>query len=106
MHGGRLILYGCGDFIDDYEGISGYEEYRADLRLAHLVTVEAATGRLAGLRMVPFTVRRMRLERAPDEDRAWLRATLDRISAGVDVVPLPGGALGVAARARTDQAGR
>jgi poly-gamma-glutamate synthesis protein (capsule biosynthesis protein) len=22
----RLILYGCGDFIDDYEAISGYEQ--------------------------------------------------------------------------------
>jgi len=26
----RLILYGCGDFIDDYEGISGYERHRDD----------------------------------------------------------------------------
>ena len=24
----RLILYGCGDFLNDYEGISGYEEFR------------------------------------------------------------------------------
>jgi poly-gamma-glutamate synthesis protein (capsule biosynthesis protein) len=29
----KLILYGCGDLIDDYEGISGYEHYRDDLRL-------------------------------------------------------------------------
>lgn len=84
----RLILYGCGDFIDDYEGITGYEEYRDDLRLAHFVSVEgsgAQTGRLTGLRTVPFRARRMRLEPAPAEDRAWLRATLDRISPGVHV---------------------
>jgi hypothetical protein len=31
----KLILYGCGGFIDDYEGISGYEEYRDDLRLLY-----------------------------------------------------------------------
>jgi poly-gamma-glutamate capsule biosynthesis protein CapA/YwtB (metallophosphatase superfamily) len=24
----RLILYGCGDFLNDYEGIKGYEEFR------------------------------------------------------------------------------
>jgi len=24
VYGGRLILYGCGDCIDDYEGISGH----------------------------------------------------------------------------------
>ena len=29
----KLILYGCGDFINDYEGISGNEEYRGDLAL-------------------------------------------------------------------------
>jgi poly-gamma-glutamate capsule biosynthesis protein CapA/YwtB (metallophosphatase superfamily) len=27
----RLILYGCGDFINDYEGISGHERDRGDL---------------------------------------------------------------------------
>ncbi|MET9816310.1 CapA family protein [Streptomyces sp. NPDC006355] len=81
----RLILYGCGDFVDDYEGIRGYEEYRDDLRLAFLVSVEADGGRLTGLRMVPLRARRLRLEPAPPEDRAWLRATLDRISRGVGV---------------------
>lgn len=89
----RLILYGCGDFIDDYEGISGYEKYRDDLRPAYLVSVAAGTGKVAAVRMVPLLVRRMRLEPAPDEDRAWLRATLARISDGVDVAVDPSGAL-------------
>lgn len=31
VYKGRLILYGCGDFINDYEGIAGYETYRPDL---------------------------------------------------------------------------
>ncbi|UUU29166.1 CapA family protein [Streptomyces sp. CA-210063] len=81
----RLILHGCGDFIDDYEGIPGYEEYRDDLRIAYLVTVAASTGRLTGLRMVPLRARRMRLEPAPAADRTWLRTTLDRISHGVRI---------------------
>jgi poly-gamma-glutamate synthesis protein (capsule biosynthesis protein) len=89
----RLILYGCGDFVDDYEGISGYEEYRDDLRLAFLVSVDADSGRLAGLRMVPFRARRMRLEPASREDGAWLRATLDRISGGVGVRQTADGSL-------------
>jgi poly-gamma-glutamate synthesis protein (capsule biosynthesis protein) len=87
------VLYGCGDFIDDYEGITGYERYRDDLRLAHLVTVAADTGRLCALRMVPLRVRRMRLEPASDEDRRWLRATLDRVSPGVRVTLTGDGAL-------------
>jgi poly-gamma-glutamate synthesis protein (capsule biosynthesis protein) len=93
VYRGRLILYGCGDFIDDYEGISGYEEYRDDLRLAFLVSVEPDSGRLAGLRMVPFRVRRMRLEPVTGKDRAWLRATLDRISGGVGVEQAADGSL-------------
>ena len=81
----RLILYGCGDFIDDYEGIGGYEEYRDDLRIAYLVTLAADTGRLTGLRMLPLRARHMRLEPAPDADRSWLRTTLNRISHGLHV---------------------
>ncbi|MGQ0560599.1 MAG: CapA family protein, partial [Gemmatimonadota bacterium] len=32
----RAILYGCGDFIDDYEGIKGYEEFRDDLVVMYI----------------------------------------------------------------------
>jgi poly-gamma-glutamate synthesis protein (capsule biosynthesis protein) len=73
----RIVLYGCGDLVDDYEGISGYESYRDDLRVLYLVTVEAATGRLADARMVPLRARGMRLEHATAEDTEWLRAVLD-----------------------------
>ncbi|MEU6069623.1 CapA family protein [Streptomyces sp. NPDC047082] len=89
----RLVLHGCGDFVDDYEGITGYESYRDDLRLAFLVSVEAATGRFTGLRMVPLQARRMRLEPASDEDRDWLRETLERISKGVSIAVAADGAL-------------
>lgn len=80
VYRGKLVLYGCGDFIDDYEGITGYEQYRDDLRLLYLVSVEVDTGRVTGLRMVPLQARRMRLEHASHEDSAWLRAVLDRVS--------------------------
>ncbi|MFH8369372.1 CapA family protein [Streptomyces sp. NPDC018031] len=76
----RLILHGCGDLIDDYEGIAGYERYRDDLRPLYLVVLEAGTGRLHGLRIVPLQARRMRLWHASPEDRAWLAAVLARIS--------------------------
>ncbi|MFD5798942.1 CapA family protein [Streptomyces diastatochromogenes] len=76
----RLVLYGCGDLVDDYEGIGGYERYRDDLRLLYLASLEPGSGRLTGLRMVPLQARRMRLEHASAEDTAWLRATLDRCS--------------------------
>lgn len=78
----RLVLYGCGDLVDDYEGITGHEEFRDDLRLLYLALVEGATGRLVGLRMVPMQARHMRLRAASSADTAWLRDVLDRISRG------------------------
>ncbi len=76
----RLILYGCGDFIDDYEGIAGPEEYRHDLRLMYLASVEPDTGHLVGLRMAPMQARQMRLRHASRADSEWLRAILDQVS--------------------------
>src|SRR5690606_24185118 len=39
VYRGKPILYGCGDFLNDYEGISGHERYRGDLSLMYFVTV-------------------------------------------------------------------
>jgi poly-gamma-glutamate synthesis protein (capsule biosynthesis protein) len=82
VYRGKLILYGCGDFIDDYEGIGGYEAYRDDLRLLYLVSLDPGSGGLVRLRMAPMQARRMRLWRAPSRDTAWLRGVLDRVSRG------------------------
>jgi poly-gamma-glutamate capsule biosynthesis protein CapA/YwtB (metallophosphatase superfamily) len=76
----RLILYGCGDCIDDYEGISGYEEFRDDLRLLYFASVAADTGALTALQMVPMQARKMRLCHASTADSEWMRAVLERIS--------------------------
>jgi poly-gamma-glutamate capsule biosynthesis protein CapA/YwtB (metallophosphatase superfamily) len=75
----RLILYGCGDLVNDYEGITGHEEYRHDLRPLYLASLEA-DGALEELRVVPMQARRLRLVRTSREDARWLRATLDRVS--------------------------
>ena len=76
----RLILYGCGDLINDYEGITGYEEYRGDLRLLYFPSVDPDTGRLTGLRLVPLRSRRLRLIRTTTAESAWLADTLTRFS--------------------------
>lgn len=75
----RLILYGCGDLINDYEGIVGYEEYRPDLGVIILATL-AADGRLARGRLLPFRRRRFRLWRATHDEAAWLARRLSRVS--------------------------
>lgn len=75
----RLILYGCGDLLNDYEGISGHEEFRPQLALMYFPTL-AGDGRLASLALKPMRVRRFRLERAGEEDGQWLAMVLGRES--------------------------
>jgi poly-gamma-glutamate synthesis protein (capsule biosynthesis protein) len=74
----RLILYGCGDFINDYEGIRGYEAFRGELSLMYFPTIDADSGRLLRLELVPTQMKRMRVQRASAADSRWLRALLDR----------------------------
>jgi poly-gamma-glutamate synthesis protein (capsule biosynthesis protein) len=74
----HLILYGCGDFLNDYEGVGGYESYRGDLSLMYFATVEPFTGKLVSLRMTPMQVRHFRENRASREDAAWLQNILSR----------------------------
>ena len=74
---GKPILYGCGDFLNDYEGIGGYEAYRSDLVFMYLVTIAPGDGKLLSLEMVPFCVRNFRLNRVERVDAEWLRRRMD-----------------------------
>jgi poly-gamma-glutamate synthesis protein (capsule biosynthesis protein) len=77
----RLILYGCGDFLNDYEGITGHEAFRSDLSLIYLARVDSMQGRLVGAQLVPLQVRQFRLHRASEADSTWLRDLLNRLGA-------------------------
>lgn len=78
VHSGKLVLYGCGDLLTDYEGIGGHEEYRGDLALMYFPRLDAATGRLLELEMAPTRMRRFRIERASEDERRWLAEVLAR----------------------------
>ena len=75
----RLILYGAGDYLNDYEGIGGHEAYRPELTLMYLPHL-APDGALVSLEMVPMRIRRLRLERARGDDARWLAEALDLAS--------------------------
>jgi poly-gamma-glutamate synthesis protein (capsule biosynthesis protein) len=80
VYKGRPILFGCGDFLNDYEGISGYREFRGDLALMYFVSLDLATGQLASLIMTPMQIKRFRLNYASPDDVHWLRQILNRES--------------------------
>jgi len=76
---GRLILYGCGDFLTDYEGISGYEMFRGDLAIMYLIDVDPRSGELVSVRLVPLQMRQFRLRRAARVDAEWLCDLLNEL---------------------------
>ena len=78
VHQGKLILYGCGDFLNDYEGISGYEDFRGDLALMYFPSLDPSTGEVVSLAMTPLQIQRFRLNRASRADAEWLRDILNR----------------------------
>lgn len=81
VYRGRLILYGCGDFMTDYEGIGGYERFRADLSLMYLARVEPRLDQLVEARLVPVQTRQFRLNRTSEADAKWLCALLNSLGA-------------------------
>jgi poly-gamma-glutamate synthesis protein (capsule biosynthesis protein) len=78
VYRGRVVLYGCGDLVNDYEGIPGYEEYRPDLRVLYVADLDPGTGELGRLRLLPFRAHRLTLERGSVEDARWLATALTR----------------------------
>ena len=80
VYKGKLIVYGAGDFLNDYEGIEGNETYRDDLALMYFPTLDAQTGQLVRLRIVPLQIFQFRLRHASEADAAWLSKVLTRES--------------------------
>jgi poly-gamma-glutamate synthesis protein (capsule biosynthesis protein) len=74
----KPIIYGCGDFINDYEGISGYKEYRDDLSLMYFVTLNVLTGELVRFQLVPTQIKQFRVNHATQTDTKWLADMLNR----------------------------
>lgn len=78
IHRGRPILYGCGDPVNDYEGIEGYDDFRDDLSVLYRLTLATSDHACTDLTMLPFRLRRFHLETIGDDDLGWLHGRLDR----------------------------
>lgn len=76
----KPVIYGCGDFLNDYEGIHGYDQYRGDLGLMYFPTMDPIDGSLVQLRLVPTRIRRLQVTRAAGDEGMWLYTMLSRES--------------------------
>lgn len=74
----KPIIYGCGDFLNDYEGIRGHEQYRGDLGLMYFVTLNALTGELVRFQLVPTQIKQFHVNHATRTDAKWLAEMLNR----------------------------
>jgi len=74
----KPIIYGCGDFLNDYEGIGGYAAFRSDLALMYFPTFDRLQGKLVNFVITPMQIKRFCLNRVSDKDVKWLKAMLAR----------------------------
>lgn len=72
VYRGKLILYGCGDLINDYEGIPMHGDWRGDVGCLYFVTIAADSGQLRRLDIVPLQRKCFRLGAADAYVRSWL----------------------------------
>lgn len=77
VYKGKLILYGTGDFINDYEGIRGHAEYRSELTLMYFPEL-SLSGDLVSLKMVPVKIKNFQLNKVKPRDITWLRNVLSK----------------------------
>lgn len=74
------ILYGCGDFINDYEGISGYEAFKDYLTFMYFLEFDAKDWHLNRIELTPMEIKQFKLQYASKDDAYWLLKKLNDIS--------------------------
>jgi poly-gamma-glutamate capsule biosynthesis protein CapA/YwtB (metallophosphatase superfamily) len=89
VHRGKLILYGCGDLINDYEGITTQAPYRSDVGCLYFATIARPGGGLRNLQITPMMLRRFQLVRADAEAQEWAQPWLH--GSGARLEPLAEG---------------
>lgn len=77
VYRGRLILYGCGDLINDYEGISFEKGSDASAVCLYFAQLSRETGALQRFDVVPMQLRRLQLRHADAAARQRLQALLE-----------------------------
>lgn len=84
IYKGKLIIYGCGDFLSDYEGINGIGSmlgggFRDDVSFMYFPDLDAHSGRLLQLYMIPMRLKHIQVRHAKEQkDLDWLFNTMKR----------------------------
>jgi len=72
VYKGKLILYGTGDMINDYEGFENRgEEQFNKLGAIYVVDMNTASGDFVQAKIVPMFMNRLRIERFTPSSKLW-----------------------------------
>lgn len=82
VYRGRLILYGCGDLINDYEGITAMGRLDPSAVCLYFVQLTRAGGELRQVEIVPLQLRRLQLVPADGAARQGLQSLFESAGPG------------------------
>jgi poly-gamma-glutamate synthesis protein (capsule biosynthesis protein) len=74
------IFYGCGDLINDYEGITNHKGFNSNLALMYFLEFDSQDLLFKQLELVAFERKKFKLNYANAEDCQWLLETLQKQS--------------------------
>jgi len=77
VYRGHLILYGCGDLINDYEGITAMGRLDPSAVCLYFVQLSRADGELRQVEIVPMQLRRLQLVHADAAARRNLQSLFE-----------------------------
>lgn len=76
IYKGRPILYGCGDFINDYEGINSHQEFKGNLVLATFLSCNLNPFKLNRVDLDCLKLKKFQLTKPSLSEVRWMFDTL------------------------------
>lgn len=80
LYNKKPIFYGCGDFINDYEGITGIKNFRDDLAIMYFVELSKLNYELLKIVLIPLQIKHFRLHQVTKQDQKWVLSMINQIS--------------------------
>ncbi len=75
----KPVLYGCGDFINDYEGIETKQFFRDDISMMYLITLNTNSKDLIDVTLVPLIKYQFSLKNPSEEDIKQVESILNQM---------------------------
>eukprot|EP01084_Bolivina_argentea_P084661 153062_1 len=75
----KLIFYGCGDFLSDYEGITGntqHDGFNHDLSFMYFVDLDVMSGNVDDIILKGSKLKKLQIHYARNKDLNWLKNTI------------------------------